>query len=57
MKTKVMILEKGVDYAIILGESIDIVSKFVYHGTVFTTEGSFSEAQETLAGLSLKAIV
>jgi len=39
------------------GESIAIVSKFVYRGTVFTTEGSFSEAQETLAGQLLKAIV
>jgi len=60
MKTKVMVCRKGgrlrnnisFTYA---GESIDIVSKFVYLGIVFTKGGSFSEAESTLAGQSLKA--
>ena len=38
------------------GEAIEIVSKFKYLGIVFTTGGSFSEAQKTLAGQAQKAI-
>ena len=38
------------------GMQIDIVEKFVYLGILFTTGGSFSGAQNTLAGQSLKAI-
>ena len=34
----------------------DIVDKFIYLGILFTTGGSFAEAQNTLAGQSLKAI-
>jgi len=35
---------------------IEIVNKFNYLGVVFISGGSFSEAQKTLAGQSLKAI-
>ena len=60
-KTKVMIFRKGgrlpnnisFHYNDI---AIEIVSKFNYLGVVFTTGGSFSDAQRTLAGQSLKAI-
>ena len=38
------------------GEPLEIVSKFMYLGIVFTTGGSFSEAQKTLAGQAQKAI-
>ena len=38
------------------GEPIEIVSKFKYLGVVFTSGGSFSEAQNTLAGQAQKAI-
>ena len=33
-----------------------IVNKFSYQGIVFTTGGSFSVCQETLAGQGMKAI-
>lgn len=36
------------------GEQIEIVSKFKYLGIVFTPGGSFSEAQNTLAGQAQK---
>ena len=35
---------------------IEIVNKFSYLGIVFTSGGSFSEAQSTLSGQALKAI-
>jgi len=35
---------------------LEIVNRHVYVGIVFTTGGSFFEAQKTLAGQSLKAI-
>ena len=38
------------------GDQLEIVKNFVYLGIVFTTGGSFSEAQNTLAGQALKAI-
>ena len=38
------------------GEPLEIVSKFKYLGVVFTAGGSFSEAQNTLAGQAQKAI-
>ena len=38
------------------GELLEIVSKFKYLGIVFTSGGSFSEAQNTLAGQAQKAI-
>ena len=38
------------------GKQLEIVSKFKYLGVVFTTGGSFSEAQHTLAGQAQKAI-
>jgi hypothetical protein len=33
------------------GNPVEIVCKFTYLGIVFTTGGSFSEAQSTLAGI------
>jgi len=59
MKTKVMFFRKGrrlrnnISFTYV-GASIDIVSKFVYLGIVFTTGGSFSDAQSALAGQSFK---
>ncbi len=38
------------------GEPIEIVNKFCYLGVVFTTGGSLSTAQSTLAGQAQKAI-
>ena len=38
------------------GEPLEIVSKFKYLGVVFTAGGSFSEAQNTLAGQAQKTI-
>ena len=38
------------------GKNIEIVDKFVYLGIVFSSGGSFSSAQNTLSGQSLKAI-
>ena len=35
---------------------LEIVNKFSYLGIVFTSGGSFSEAQKTLAGQAQKAI-
>ena len=60
-KTKVMIFRRGGrlprDLAFYYeGEPLEIVSKFKYLGIVFTTGGSFSEAQKTLAGQAQKAI-
>ena len=60
-KTKVMIFKKGGRLPNNLsftygGDQLEIVKKFVYLGIVFTTGGSFSEAQNTLAGQALKAI-
>jgi len=37
-------------------EEIEIVTKFRYLGVVFSTSGSFTEAQNSLAGQALKAI-
>ena len=37
------------------GEELEIVSKFCYLGLVFTTGGSFSDAQATIAGQALKS--
>ncbi|MCG7875034.1 MAG: reverse transcriptase domain-containing protein [Candidatus Thiodiazotropha endolucinida] len=60
-KTKVMVFRKGgmlprninftFDNAV-----IDIVSKFTYLGVVFTSGGSFTEMQNTLAGQARKAL-
>ena len=60
-KTKVMISRRGGRFPRNLafyykGEPLEIVSKFKYFGIVFTTGGSFSEAQKTLAGQAQKAI-
>ena len=61
MKTKTLVFRKGGRLRSNIsftdaGESIDIVSKCVYLWIVFTTGGSFSEAQSTLAGQSFKTI-
>ena len=61
LKTKVLIFRKGGTLQrnlIFLYEDqpIEIVSSFKYLGIVFTTGGSFSEAQTTLAGQAQKAI-
>ena len=60
-KTKVMIFRKGGMLRRNLtffydGELLEIVSKFKYLGIVFTSGGSFSEAQTTLAGQAQKTI-
>lgn len=60
-KTKIMIFRKGgsIPYNVSFhyeGSQLDIVNKFVYLGLVFTSGGSHLEAQNTLAGQSLKAI-
>ena len=60
-KTKVMIFRKGgrLPNNIIFhygGEQLEIVNKFVYLGIVFSTGGSFSDTQNTLAGQASKAI-
>jgi len=60
-KTKVMIFRKAgrlpanVEFQF-SEQKFEIASKFVYLGLVFTTGGSFSDAQSTLAGQSMKAI-
>ena len=60
-KTKVMVFRKGgrlpnnVSFTYD-GQVLDIVKRFTYLGVVFTTTGSFSDAQTTLAGQSTKAI-
>ena len=61
VKTKVMIFKKGGANPRNLeftynGNAIDIVKKFSYLGVVFTTGGSFTDAQTTLSGQALKAI-
>ena len=38
------------------GNIVEIVHKFTYLGVVFSTSGSFAEAQKTLSGQALKAI-
>lgn len=60
-KTKVLVFRKGgrlsANINFYYGESnLEIVNKFVYLGIVFTTTGSFTEAQNTLSGQALKAI-
>ena len=60
-KTKVMIFRKGGrlpnDIAFrYKGTEIEIVQQFSYLGVVFTSGGSFSNAQATLAGQAQKAI-
>ncbi|MCG8048238.1 MAG: reverse transcriptase family protein [Candidatus Thiodiazotropha endolucinida] len=60
-KTKVIVFRKGGmlprDIAFYYqGERLEIVNSFKYLGVVFTTGGSFSEAQNTLAGQAQKAI-
>ena len=60
-KTKVMVFRKGGilprNLAFFYNEQqLEIVSKFRYLGVVFTAGGSFSEAQNTLAGQAQKAI-
>ena len=60
-KTKVMIFREGGLLPRILafnynGVPLEIVSQFKYLGIVFTPGGSFSEAQNTLAGQAQKAI-
>ena len=61
IKTKVLIFRKGGRLPIGLrftysGTEIEIVSRFLYLGIVFTSRGSCKEAQRTLAGQALKAI-
>ncbi len=57
-KTKIMVFRKGgrLPLNIHLNAEIDIVSKFSYLGIVFSTGGSFSNAQSTLSGQAQKAI-
>ena len=60
-KTKVMIFRKGGRLPQNLNFTYDnnqlkIVNKFTYLGIVFTSGGSFSEAQLTLSGQALKAM-
>ena len=60
-KTKVMVFRKGGRLSnklrfLYQNSDIEIVSKFKYLGIVFTSGGSFSEADKTLSGQSLKAI-
>ena len=60
-KTKVMVFRKGGmlprNMAFFYnGERLEKVKEFKYLGMVFTTGGSFSEAQNTLAGQAQKAI-
>ena len=60
-KTKIMIFRKGGRISQRLNfyynnSIIEIVNKFSYLGIVFTSGGSFSEAQSTLSGQALKAI-
>ena len=60
-KTKVMVFKRGDrlpnNLMFTYGDhQLEIVKKFIYLGVVFTTEGSFSETQRTLAGQSMKAI-
>ena len=60
-KTKVMIFREGGMLRRNLaffydGELLEIASKFKYLGIVFISGGSFSEAQNTLAGQAQKAI-
>lgn len=60
-KTKIMIFRKGgqlpANTRFHYGDTIlEIVSKFVYLGILFTTRRSFSGAQNTLAGQGLKAL-
>ena len=60
-KTKVMIFRKGGTLSRNMvfyynGVALDIVKDFKYLGIVFTSGGSFSEAQNTLAGQAQKAI-
>ena len=54
-KTKVMVFRKGGMLSrnleiLYQGKSIDIVNRFSYLGAVFTTGGSFADAQATLSG-------
>lgn len=60
-KTKIMIFRKGgrlnVDTMFYYNNCpVEVVNKFTYLGIVFTTGGSFSEAQNTLSGQAQKAI-
>lgn len=61
LKTKILIFRKGgrlrANLQFKYGENnIEIVNRFVYLGTVFTTSGCFADAQNTFAGQGLKAI-
>ena len=61
-KTKVMVFRKGGRLSKELGfrykgMEIEIVHQFSYLGVVFTSGGSFSNAQATLAGQAQKAIL
>ncbi len=60
-KTKIMVFRKGGRLPLNMNvyynnSEIDIVSKFSYLGIVFSTGGSFSNAQSTLSGQAQKAI-
>ena len=60
-KTKVMVFRKGgmLPRNLIFyynGVALEIVKEFKYLGIIFTSGGSFSEAQSTLAGQAQKAI-
>ena len=39
------------------GETLEIVSRFRYLGVVFTSDGSFADAQSTLSEQAQKAIL
>ena len=61
LKTKVMVFRRGGilprDMKFYYNNvELDIVKKFSYLGIIFSTGGSFSECQETLAGQGMKAI-
>ena len=60
-KTKILIFRKGgrIPRNLVFiydGEPLEITKAFKYLGIVFTAGGSFSEAQNTLAGQAQKAI-
>ena len=60
-KTKVMVFRKGGKTPNNLaftydGKNLEIVKRFNYLGVVFTSGGSLTEAQKTLAGQALKAV-
>ena len=60
-KTKIMVFRKGGllprNLSFIFDNTVlEIVKKFTYLGVVFSTGGSFTETQNTLAGQARKAL-